>query len=79
MLMTVNTSKRPASIRKESTVLVKSPASATFETYLPIPGPELLTQDTAMLTLESKLLPSRVISMAPETIRNTYRTQNARI
>lgn len=79
MLMTVNTSKRPASIRKDSTALVKSPASATLDTYLPSPGPELLTQDTAMLILELKSLPSRVMSIAPEMIRNTYRTQNARI
>ena len=54
MPITVKTSRRPASMRKQSTPLEKTLASPTEKAYFPIAGPELLIAEHAILILEMK-------------------------
>ena len=69
--ITVNTSRRPASIRKQSIVLENIPALAMDVAYSPIAGPELLTAEQAMLMLEIKPLLSSMSSVAPTKMSMT--------
>ena len=71
MPITVKTSRRPASIRKHNTPLEKAPAPATLLAYSPIPGPELLTAEQAILMLETKPLLSSIRSIDPTKIKPT--------
>ena len=69
--ITVKTSRRPASIRKHNSPLENAPAPATLLAYSPIPGPELLTAEQAILMLETKPLLSSIRSMDPTKIKLT--------
>ena len=71
MPITVKTSRRPASIRKHNSPLENAPAPATLLAYSPIPGPELLTAEQAILMLETKPLLSSIRSMDPTKIKLT--------